>query len=327
MLRWCAQATNSRVLLVVDQLEELYTHVPDPMQRAAFVTALRAAADDPSSPVRVVLSMRSDFLDRAAEDREFMEAITRGLHYLMPLGREGLRDALERPVQLAGHSFESEELVEAMITEIETTAGALPLLQFAAAQMWEARNRPARVLTKASYIAMNGIGGTLAAHADRVLADMPPQRRALAHTVFRRLVTAEGTRAIVDLAELVAISPHEVPSLIDTLVAARLLVSSADQQTAGATVEIVHESLINAWPSSASGWKPAATKRRFSASSVRPRSNGMVAAARRACCGAARWSKRPSGSRRGSRSARASMHSSARCSRSRIARRGSSAWR
>jgi serine/threonine protein kinase len=248
VLRWCAQATNSRVLLVVDQLEELYTHVPDPMQRAAFVTALRAAADDPSSPVRVVLSMRSDFLDRAAEDREFMEAITRGLHYLMPLGRDSLREALERPVQLAGHAFESEELVEAMITEIETTAGALPLLQFAAAQMWEARNRPARVLTKASYIAMNGIGGTLAAHADRVLADMPPQRRALAHAVFRRLVTAEGTRAIVDLAELVAISPHEVPSLIDTLVAARLLVSSADQQTAGATVEIVHESLINAWP-------------------------------------------------------------------------------
>ncbi|HEX4454979.1 MAG TPA: protein kinase [Kofleriaceae bacterium] len=248
VLRWCAHATQSRVLLIVDQLEELYTNVPDPAQRTAFVTALRAAADDPSSPVRVVLSMRSDFLDRAAEDRGFMEAITRGLHYLMPLGRDGLRDALVRPAALAGHTFESPDLVESMIDEIATTAGALPLLQFAAGQMWEARDRPARILTRASYIAMNGIGGTLAQHADRVLADMPPARRALAHAVFRRLVTPDGTRAIVDLAELVAISPLEVPSLIDTLVGSRLLVSSADEQTAGATVEIVHESLINAWP-------------------------------------------------------------------------------
>ena len=248
VLRWTAQATQSRVLLIVDQLEELYTQVPDPIQRATFVSALRAAADDPSSPVRVVLSLRSDFLDRAAEDREFMDAITRGLHYLMPLGRDGLRDALVRPVALTGHSFESPELVEMMIDEIATTAGALPLLQFAAGEMWEARDRPARVLTKASYTAMNGIGGTLAAHADRVLAEMPLTRRHLAHAVFRRLVTPDGTRAIVDLAELVALDPREVPSLIDTLVSARLLVSSADEQGGGATVEIVHESLINAWP-------------------------------------------------------------------------------
>src|SRR6185312_14022219 len=130
---------------------------------------------------------------------------------------------------------ESPQLVEAMIDEIATTAGALPLLQFAAAQMWETRDRPARVLTKASYIAMNGIGGTLAAHADRVLAEMPAARRGLAHAVFRRLVTPEGTRAIVDLAELVSLNPLEVPSLIDTLVAARLLVSAADEQTSGAT--------------------------------------------------------------------------------------------
>ena len=69
VLRWRAQTGRCRVLLYVDQLEELYTLVPDPRQRAAFVTTLRAAGDDPSSPVRVVLSLRSDFLDRAAEDR------------------------------------------------------------------------------------------------------------------------------------------------------------------------------------------------------------------------------------------------------------------
>jgi hypothetical protein len=235
------------VLLYVDQLEELYTLVPDPYQRAAFVATLRAAADDPSSPVRVVVSIRSDFLDRVAEDRGFMDAVTDGLHCLMPLGRDGLRDALTRPLHIAGHGFESTALVERMLDDIASAEGALPLLQFAAAQMWEARDRNRRVLTQASYVAMGGIAGTLAAHADRVLADMPHERRQLVQAIFRRLVTAEGTRAIVDLDELSAIAPAEVPALVSSLVAARLLVSSSDQH-ATATVELVHESLIHAWP-------------------------------------------------------------------------------
>jgi eukaryotic-like serine/threonine-protein kinase len=247
VLRWRAQTARCRVLLYVDQLEELYTLVAEPQLRAAFVATLRAAADDPSSPVRVVVSIRSDFLDRVAENRSFMDAVTEGLHYLMPLGRDGLRDALVRPLQLAGHGFEAAGLVDRMIDDIANADGALPLLQFAAAQMWEARDRDRRILTAASYDAMGGIAGTLAAHADRVLADMPFERRQLCQAVFRRLVTADGTRAIVDYDELVAIAPAEVPGLIAALVAARLLVSSTDQR-ASATVELVHESLITAWP-------------------------------------------------------------------------------
>ena len=234
-------------LLFVDELEELYTLVPDIRIRNAFVAALRSVADDPSSPVRVVVSLRSDFLDRPSEDRGFMDAITEGMHYLMPLGTDGLREALMRPLEDAGHAFETPALVEMMIAEIATTPGALPLLQFAAAQMWESRDRARRVLTAESYNAMGGIGGTLATHADRMMAEIPWQQHRLVQAVFRRLVTAEGTRAIVDLAELVALAPNDVPTLINNLVTARLLVSNADQDS-GATVEIVHESLITAWP-------------------------------------------------------------------------------
>nr|HEX4316649.1 protein kinase [Kofleriaceae bacterium] len=247
VLRWRAQTARTRVMLYVDQLEELYTLVPDPQVRAAFVQTLRAAADDPSSPVRVVVSVRSDFLDRVAEDRSFMDAVADGLHYLMPLGRDGLRDALVRPLQLTGFQFEHPALVERMLDDIANADGALPLLQFAAAQMWESRDVQRRCLTMASYQAMGGIAGTLASHADRVLADMPFERRRLVQAVFRRLVTAEGTRAIVDYDELVALAPVEVPGLISGLVGARLLVSNSDQRST-ATVEIVHESLISAWP-------------------------------------------------------------------------------
>jgi len=250
ILRWRAAASGCGVLLYVDQFEELYTLVHDPRERCAFVTCLRAAADDPSSPVRVIVSMRSDFLDRAAEDRAFMASLTEGMHYLMPLGQDGLWHALVRPAEQAGHAFESAELVAHMLCAMAEAPGALPLLQFAAARMWEARDRSRRLLTTASYLAMGGIAGALAAHADAVLAELPPARRQLAQAVFQRLVTADGTRAVVDLAELTMLSPvaAEVHGLVDLLVAARLLVSRSDDQGAGATVEIIHESLISAWP-------------------------------------------------------------------------------
>jgi eukaryotic-like serine/threonine-protein kinase len=250
VLRWRAASHGCRVLLYVDQFEELYTLVPDQRERVAFVTGLRAAADDPSSPVRVLLSLRSDFLDRAAEDRAFMTCLTDGMHYLMPLGHDGLLQALTRPAEQAGHGFESADLVSGMVADIATTSGALPLLQFAAARMWEARDRSRRMLTSASYHAMGGIAGALAVHADAVLAELPPARRQLAQAVFQRLVTADGTRAIVDLDELSLLSPAatEVRAVVDQLVSARLLVSKSDDHGMGSTVELIHESLISAWP-------------------------------------------------------------------------------
>ncbi len=250
LLRWRAASHGCRVLLYIDQFEELYTLVHDLRERVAFVTCLRAAADDPSSPVRVVLSLRSDFLDRAAEDRALMASVTEGMHYLMPLGHDGLRQALVRPAEQAGHVFESDELVGRMIADVALAPGALPLLQFAAARMWDARDRSRRVMTAASYLAMGGIAGALAVHADAVLAELSPGRRRLAQSVFQRLVTSDGTRAIVDLDELARLSPDpaEVGGLVDLLVGARLLVTKSDDQGAGASVELVHESLISAWP-------------------------------------------------------------------------------
>ncbi|HEX3482292.1 MAG TPA: serine/threonine-protein kinase [Kofleriaceae bacterium] len=250
VLRWRAGSHGCRVLLYIDQFEELYALVPDPGERAAFVTCLRAAADDPSSPVRVVLSLRSDFLDRAAEDREFMASLAEGMHYLMPLGPDGLSQALVLPAAHAGHGFESVELVGRMVADVAQTPGALPLLQFAAARMWDARDRPRRLMTTASYLAMGGIAGALAVHADAVLAELSPARRRLAQAVFQRLVTADGTRAIVDLDELARLSPDpaEIRGLLDLLVSARLLVTKSDDQGAGASVELIHESLITAWP-------------------------------------------------------------------------------
>src|SRR5262249_30598579 len=123
---------------------------------------LAGAADDAGSPLRVVIAIRSDFLDRMAEDRPLRETVTRGLVFLPPMGREELREALVRPIEATGHGFESPDMALVMLDALKTTATPLPLLQFTATKLWEKRDRARRMLTRASYEELGGVEGALA---------------------------------------------------------------------------------------------------------------------------------------------------------------------
>jgi len=207
-------------------------------------------ADDWSSPLRVVISMRSDFLDRVTEDRAFIDQLAHGLVFLPPPDRDGLIEALVQPLDAVRFRFEDPAIAEEIADSLLATVGALPLLQFAAAKLWDARDRNRRLITRASYEAIGGIAGALAGHADQVLASMTPRQQRIAREIFQRLVTADGTRLIAQIGELVDLSdePREVESTIDLLVAARLLVVQSRGEVAERAVEIVHESLIQSWP-------------------------------------------------------------------------------
>jgi serine/threonine protein kinase len=250
VLRGRARRDSRRIMLFVDQFEELYTQVPDPEERAAFTACLAAVADDATSPLRVVLSIRSDFLDRVAEDQTFLAELTQGLFFLNQPNREGLREAIVHPAELAGYSFEHAGTVEDMLDHLATTPGALPLLQFAASKLWETRDAGRKMLTHASYAAMGGVAGALASHADRVIQELGPQQQGLIRAVLLRLVSPERTRAIVPIDELRELSREmgAVQRLIDQMVDARLLVVQTMEGGKGSTVEIVHESLIQNWP-------------------------------------------------------------------------------
>jgi serine/threonine protein kinase len=241
LLRDRAHDIGGQILLFVDQFEELYTLVPDPKTRHAFVAALAGVADDAAAPLRVVLSMRADFLDRVSEDPRFSEELTRGVCFLAQPDRDALREALVQPIEMAGYRFETSAMVGEMIDALTGMPGALPLLQFAAAKLWDARDKRQRLLTTASYHAIGGISGALATHADEVIAGM---NQRLAQRVLRALVTPERTRAIVEMSELHALGGDQI---VDQLVAARLLVVQTRPDT-GSSVELVHESLIERWP-------------------------------------------------------------------------------
>ncbi len=253
LLRHRARAQGRRILLVVDPFEELYTLGADSDTRLAFTACLAGAADDASAPVRVLVSVRSDFLDRVAEDRHFLTELMSGLLFLGAPDRRELAEALSQPADMAGYRFESQRMIDEILDSVEATPGSLPLLQFVATKLWELRDAERCLLTEQSYCDIGGIFGALASHADAVvlaLAQLSPHGLDMVRAIFGRLVTAERTRAPASLEELrgLASDAGEVDRVIAGLVDARLLIVQKGDGAGGATVEIVHDSLLHSWP-------------------------------------------------------------------------------
>lgn len=243
------RGAEHRIVLFVDQLEELYTLGIDPAERAAFCACLEGVADDASSPLRVIATIRADFLDRLSDDRKFLAEVTRGLLFLPPMTRDGLRGALTKPLETIGYRFEDEELVAEMLDGLTGTTAPLPILQFTGAKLWETRDTDRRLLTRDAYRALGGVAGALSTHADAVLASLSLPEQGLARTLFMALVTPERTRAIVRLDELVGLvaSSAAVEQVVDHLANARLILIDAASERDGKTVELTHESLIARW--------------------------------------------------------------------------------
>jgi WD40 repeat protein len=247
--RWRQQHTE--VLLIVDQFEELFTLNP-PEGQSAFAELLGSLTTE--SDVRVLLAMRDDFLFHCHLHR----ALSPIFSELTPLGPPvggALRRALVQPALKCGYRFEEENLVEEMITEVSEERGALPLLAFAAAQLWEHRDRERGLLTREAHDRIGGVGGALAKHAEATLEKIGNDRVPIVREIFRNLVTAQGTRAARDMEELLSVFNNKdaAREVLRELIDARLLTSFevASEEEGKASchqVEIIHESLLSAWP-------------------------------------------------------------------------------
>ncbi|HRI63888.1 MAG TPA: protein kinase [Polyangium sp.] len=245
-----ARRRRERALLFIDQFEEVYTLAAED-EREAFLRCLAGVADDPSSPVRVLVSIRHDFLDRVALGSSTLaELVSRGTVLVGPLDRAGLQQALVAPAEASGYRFESETLVAEMLDTLGRTTGALPLLQFTASRLWAGRDIERRMLTESCYRAFGGVEGALTSHADSVISGMTETEKNWARVLILRLVTPEHTRAIATRRELSEIGGTDVATVervLGKLVDARLLVVESIRG-GESTVELVHESLIERWP-------------------------------------------------------------------------------
>ena len=237
-------------LLVVDQLEELFTLSPKETQErfAGLLGRLASEAD-----VHVVLGLRDDFLARSQE-HPALSPVLAELTVLLPLSAESRHRAVVEPARKRGYRFEDEELVEEVVSAVEGARGALPLLAFAVARLWEKRDREKKLLTREGYREIGGVEGALAQHAEATMDRIGPERQGLVREIFRNLVTARGTRAVIDREELLSVFADRpaAEGVLRQLVDARLLttyeVEGREGEAGHHRVELVHESLLKAWP-------------------------------------------------------------------------------
>jgi WD40 repeat protein len=161
--------------------------------------------------------------------------------------RDDLVRTVVEPARRAGYELSDPELAHEMVDVVAARPGALALLSFTASRLWELRDRRFHQLPRKAYEAMGGVAGALGRHAEETLTSLAGGDHQIVRDTFRHLVTADGTRAVLSLAELrQVLSNPRADAVIDKLVAARLLViSDADGD---AKIEIAHEALIAAWP-------------------------------------------------------------------------------
>ncbi|WP_189164618.1 nSTAND1 domain-containing NTPase, partial [Sphaerisporangium melleum] len=255
-----------RLVLLIDQFEQLFTQCADDGRRAAFITALHAAATVGHGPDRtpaalVVLVVRADFEARCADYPLLAQAV-QDRYLLTAMTERQLRLAITEPARQAGSQVE-DDLAQTLLREIRTRrpaspgppstaagggAGTLPLLSHALDQAW--RHRTGRLLTLADYERTGGIEGAVADSAQRVYDGLTPAQQDLTRQIFLRLTTtgSDGTDTAdrVPRAALTDGRPPahvaEVAAVLEAFAAERLLTLAAD------TVEISHEVLLRAWP-------------------------------------------------------------------------------
>ena len=249
-----ARMSASTLLIVVDQIEELFTQCTDPAERTEFLRLLEIAATGHvgDAPAIVVATMRSDFYDKAVTCPVLARALERRTKTVQPLERSDLVEVITVPARMVGVRLEA-GLVDLILHDLggladgEISGKELPLLSHLLDTLWDKRSGGA--LTVAAYRATGGVRGSIAASAERAWEKLDEADRALARAMLVHLVyvTATGTDVKIarPLPELLAVAGGNrdaAARVVDHFVSARVLVADAG------SVELIHDAVIDAWP-------------------------------------------------------------------------------
>ncbi len=234
-------ANNDRLLLIIDQFEELFTLCRSEEEKSAFIGNLLTAVSEVNGPVIVLITLRADFYAHCSNYIQLREALAKNQEYI-----GGMND--EEPARRGRWEFEP-GLVDLLLHDVGHEPGALPLLSHALLETWQRRR--GRMMTLSGYTSSGGVRGAIAETAEAVFTDQfTPEQKEIARRIFLRLTelgdetTTGDTRRRAAFGELILKRDDEgtTRSVIKILADARLITTSEE------TVEVAHEALIREWP-------------------------------------------------------------------------------
>ena len=240
---------NEKCVLVVDQFEEVFTLCNNEGERQGFLDQLLYAASVEAGSLKIILTMRADFMGKCVLYPELADQIARSQFIITPMDENQLRGVITHPAERAGLSLET-GLADHILKDVLNQPGGLPLLEHALLELWNYREGNA--LTYEAYRKIGGVSGAVARTADQVFESFSPDERVISKRIFLSLVQpgegTEDTRRRARLSNLVARDSEKgtVESLLQSMADRRLV--TTDQVGEEPNVNLSHEALIQNWP-------------------------------------------------------------------------------
>jgi Caspase domain/Pentapeptide repeats (8 copies) len=245
---------TDRVLLVVDQFEEVFVLSHDRQQQQEFIKCLTSVKQSENHRLVVVTTMRADFVEPWLTSGVLTQAIQDDALFLGVLAGEYLEDAISKPSAIQGYSLQP-GLLELIVRDVADEENCLPLLEFALTELWEKRDRVKHELTVDEYKALGGLVGALDRHAEAIYQGLAAQGLGewVQRVMLRLVRTGEGMRdtrhrrAKKDLLEMGvdAATQEKIAKTINGLVDGRLL--AIDRVNAMNLVDLSHEAMMKGW--------------------------------------------------------------------------------
>ena len=229
-------ADQPDALLVVDQLEDVFTLCQSQPDRAAFLDAI---ADHPGG---LAVTVRTEFVDEFAVFGEFAQLLSSCQIVLDRLDGDALTRAVEEPARGCGLVVE-DDLATLAAAEIGDAPSALPMFGHALRETW--LRRDGRTLTVAAYHEAGGVRSAIGETAERVFGSLDTIQRDVARRLLLRMVQLRSDgdlRRWMSQPEVAAVDPARAPAVLSTFTAAGLIVADRERST------VAHEAVFNAWP-------------------------------------------------------------------------------
>jgi energy-coupling factor transporter ATP-binding protein EcfA2 len=242
--RLVAQSDHTKMVLIIDQFEELFTLCSDGDERKAFIDILLNALEERGT-LTILIGMRADFYGRTAEFDGLRTLISKQQEFIGPLQQRDLVRVIAEPAKRGGWQF-VEGLVEQILEDAGGEPGYLPLLSHALLETWDLRR--GTVMTLGGYRAVGGVEGAIAQTAEDTLQKVDASQIPVVKHIFLSLTElgegSEDTRRITTRAELGRIDVEDgvIDGLVEDLVRARLITVDGD------TIQVAHEAIIRRWP-------------------------------------------------------------------------------